>query len=64
MGTFTQCNLPEKCMKLILSQKEIAELSDDSTDLYKRNMVDRYIDRPNLVNLMFCRIFKTLPISA
>ena len=45
-------------MKLILSQKEIAELSDDGTDLYKKNMIDRYIDRPTLENLCFAEFLK------
>lgn len=31
---------------MILSEKQISELPDDSTDLLKRNMIDRYIDRP------------------
>ena len=55
---YVNSNLPEKRVKLILSQKEIAELSDDVTDLYKRNMTDRYIDRPTLENLCFAEFLK------
>ena len=29
------------------SKKEIDELPEDSCDVFKRNMIDRYIDRPN-----------------
>ena len=29
------------------SEEEIKELPEDSTDIYKRNMIDRYLDRPN-----------------
>ena len=34
-----------------LSKKEIFELPEDSTDIYKRNMVSRYLIRPH--NEMF-----------
>ena len=45
---YANSNLPEKRMRMVISEKEIAELPDDSTDIYKRNMIDRYIDRPAL----------------
>ena len=32
---------------MFLSEKEIAELPDDSPDIYKRNIIDRYKDRPS-----------------
>ena len=37
-------NIPEKRVGMILS-KEIAELPEDSTYIYKRNMMNRYIIR-------------------
>ena len=37
-------NIPEKRVRMILS-KEIAELPEDSTYIYKRNMMNRYIIR-------------------
>ena len=58
---YANSNLPEKRIKMILSEKEIAELPDDSTDLYKRNMIDSYIDRPALEiieNLCFAEFLK------
>ena len=54
-------NLPKTRMKMILSENEIAELPDASTDLYKKNMTDRYIDRPALEiieNLCFAEFLK------
>ena len=29
------------------SQQEISELTDESEDIFKKNMVDRYMDRPD-----------------
>ena len=58
---YANSNLPEKRIKMILSEKEIAELPDDSTDLYKRNMIDHYIDKPSLEiieNLCFAEFLK------
>ena len=40
-------NIPEKRVRMILSKKEIAELPEDSTDIYKRNMMNRYMIRPH-----------------
>ena len=44
---FANSNLPEDRYKICKSEEEIMELPEDSTDIYKRNMLDRYIDRPN-----------------
>ena len=38
--------IPEKPVRMMLSKKEISELPKDSTDTYKRNMVNRYMIRP------------------
>ena len=38
-------NNPEKCVRMMLSKKEISELPKDSTDIYKRNMVNRCMIR-------------------
>ena len=44
---FVNTNLPDQRYKMFKSPEEIEELPDDSDDLFKRNMLDRYIDRPN-----------------
>ena len=44
---YANSDLPEKRLKMILSEKEIAELPDNNTDLFKRKMIDLYIDRPS-----------------
>ena len=41
----------EKHFQLCLAELEISELPEDSNKIFKRNMVDLYIDRPNLTNL-------------
>ena len=44
---FLSSNMPEKCYKIFKKKDEIDELPDDSTDIFQRYMLDRYIDRPN-----------------
>ena len=40
-------NIPEKRVRVILSKKEKFELPEDSTDIYKRNTLIRYLIRPH-----------------
>ena len=47
---FANSNIPEKGFRLCLAKHEISELPEDSKKIFKRNMVDRYIDRPNLTS--------------
>ena len=42
---YANSNIPEKRVKMMLSKKEISQLSKDCTDIYKRNMVNRYMIR-------------------
>ena len=42
---FAKSNMPEKHVRMMLSKKEISELRKDNTDVYKRNMVNRYMIR-------------------
>ena len=45
----------EKRVRMMLSKKAIIELPEDSTDIYTRNMVSRYLIRPhNEVFEPFC----------
>jgi len=44
---FANSNLPEKRFRVCLSEKESKDLPEDSTAIFKRNIVDRYCDRPN-----------------
>ena len=39
--------MPEKRFRVCLNEDEIFELPEDSNKIFKRNVVDRYIDRPN-----------------
>ena len=39
---FANSNLPEKRFRICRSKEEIDELPEDSTDIFKRNMIDRY----------------------
>ena len=44
---FANSNLPENRFRICRSKEEIDERPENSTDIIKRNMIDRYIDRPN-----------------
>ena len=46
--TFANSNLPNKRFRVSKSKNELKELSEDSTDVFKRINLDRYMDRPNL----------------
>ena len=47
---FANSNKSEKGFRLCLAEQEISELPEDSKKIFKQNMVDRYIDRPNLTS--------------
>ena len=44
---FANSNIPEKRYRICRNEDEIAGMPSDSTDIFKRNMLDRYMDRPN-----------------
>ena len=44
---FVSTDLPENRIRVAKSQSELDELHDDSTDIYKSNIIERYIIRPN-----------------
>ena len=44
---YANSNIPEKRVRIMLSKKEILELPEDSTDIYKRNMFSGYLIRPH-----------------
>ena len=44
---FVSTDMPEKRLRVAKSQKELDELDDDSTDIYKSNVIERYSLRPN-----------------
>ena len=54
-------NIPEKKYRNCREGKDISQLPEDSRDIFKKNMIDRYIDRPNLsfcgVNIQFWILF-------
>ena len=41
---FANSKVPEKRYRICRDEKNISELPEDSTDIFKRNMTDRYID--------------------
>ena len=43
-------NIPKKRFRLCLVEHQISDLPEDSKKIFKRNVVDRYIDRPNLTS--------------
>ena len=44
---FANINLPENRYKMCLNEEEIKELAKDRTNIFKKNMIDRYMDRYN-----------------
>ena len=44
---YVNSNIPEKRVRMMLSKTEILELPEDSTNIYRRNMVSRYLIRPH-----------------
>ncbi|XP_066927184.1 uncharacterized protein [Clytia hemisphaerica] len=44
---FANSNLPENRYRVCKSEEEILNMDDDDTNVFKKNMLDRYIDRPN-----------------
>ena len=45
---FANSSIPEKRYWICHEEKDISQLPEDSRDVFKKNMIDRYIDRPNL----------------
>ena len=44
----TCCNLPEDRYRVCCSEEELQEMCEDSTDIFKRNMLDRHMYRPDV----------------
>ena len=42
--------MPEKRFRVCLNEDEIFELPSDSNKIFKRNVPDQYIDRPNTIS--------------
>ena len=45
--TFANTNLPEKRFHICKNEKELSELPEESTDVFKKNNLDRYMERPD-----------------
>ena len=46
---FLSTDFPEKRVRVAKSKPELDELPNDSTDIYKSNIIERYIIRPNTI---------------
>ena len=44
---FLNSNMPEKRYRIFQKKCQIDEPPEDSTELFQRNMLDRYLDRPD-----------------
>ena len=44
---FANNNVPEERYRMCLTEDEIRDLPEESIEIFKRNMIDRYIDRPS-----------------
>ena len=49
LHVFVSTDLPEKSIPVTKSQQELEDLDDDSTDIFKSNIVERYGIRPDSV---------------
>ena len=45
---FANSNISEKRYRICREEKDVSQLPQDSRDIFKKNMIDRYIDRRNL----------------
>ena len=43
---FINTNLPNNRIRMIKSKEELELLPDNSTDIFKKSIIDRYMDRP------------------
>ena len=44
--SFINTNLPNNRIRMIKSKEKLELLSDNSTDIFKKSIIDRYMDRP------------------
>lgn len=49
---FVNTNLPENRVRMTKTQEELDELDDDSVDIFKSNIIERYIIRPTSVPIV------------
>ena len=47
---FVNTGLPEERCRVAKSKEEIEDLDDDSTDIFMSNIIERYSERPNIVD--------------
>ena len=45
---FVNTNLPEERSKVLLTEEQLSSLPEDSTDIFRRNNIDRYVARPSV----------------
>ena len=50
LHVFVSTDLPEKSIRVTKSQQELEDLDDDSSDIFKSNIVERYGMRPDSVS--------------
>ena len=46
-AVFVSTDLPDKRVRVAKNQQELDELDDDSTEIYKSNIIEGYTIRPN-----------------
>ena len=44
---FVNTNIPEERVKVLLSEKELSKIPNDSSNIFKKSNIDRCIERPN-----------------
>ena len=49
--SFINTNLPNSRIRMIKSEEELELLPDSSTDIFKKSIIDKYMDRPTSANM-------------
>lgn len=47
---YVSTDLPDKRVRIAKCQEELEELDDESTDVYKSNIIERYTKRPHTIS--------------
>ena len=63
-STVLNTDLPDQCLRMRKSEKDLELLDEDSTDIYKQNIIDKYIERPLVLNSMCLALFVALYYSS
>ena len=53
---FTNTNPKDERIAVLKDKKSLEELTDNDTDVFQKSLIDRYVQRPNNLRSLFCRV--------